>query len=150
MFAVSSTPGRSRKVSFQDAEEPVVVGAYIVATWSVPLILTFVNGEPIRPAMCAWPTVYSITCGKSRRALTVTVPSDRLMASFGTSGVGGSDGVGSGEGSDPSTVKALNSAIEETSLSDPSPPQEEFTFTLTQVALVAAKVILRIDVLETP
>ena len=54
------------------------------------------------------------------------------MASFGTSGVGGSDGVGSGEGSDP------------------SPPLEEFTFTLTQVALVAAKVILRIDVSEAP
>ena len=57
MSAVSSTPGRSRKVSFQDAEEPVVVGADTVATWSAPLILTFVNGEPIRPAMCAWPTV---------------------------------------------------------------------------------------------
>lgn len=54
--AVSSTPGRSRKVSFQDAEEPVVLGTEAVATWSVPLILTFVNGEPIRPAMRAWPT----------------------------------------------------------------------------------------------
>ena len=54
---VSSTPGRSWKVSFQDAEVSVVLGAETVATRSVPLILTFVNGEPMRPARCAWPTV---------------------------------------------------------------------------------------------